>query len=326
VWNYSFFGLNARSNVQFARIPPAESANRPVECELHLGVYPDSAVLCSQRTLIYTSPFTDSSGEPALKMWGVGCGTYLHLAYNDGHQFWFDRAGTQVWVTWPSNSSLEEATNYLLGPVLGILLRYRGIVCLHASSVAVDGRAVAFVGPPGAGKSTTAAALAKRGHPVLADDVTAIREVDGKFYAYPAYPGLWLWPDSVELLYGAGDDRPKPIREGDKARISANSGLAFEVRPLPLARIYILDFRGCSDEVSTIESLTQGDFLSLVANTYATNLLDAKMRAHELTVLGKLVPSVPVLTLPSFRSPGKLQEWIISLEEILSSVGGVPKT
>lgn len=322
MWNYSFFGLNARSNVQFARIPPAESASRPVECELHLGVYPDSTVLCSQRTLIYTSSFTDSSGEPALKMWGVGCGTHLHLAYNDGHQFWFNRDGTQVWVAWPSNSSIEEATNYLLGPVLGILLRFRGTVCLHASSVAVDGRAVAFVGPPGAGKSTTAAALAKRGHPVLADDVTAIREVDGTFYAYPAYPGLWLWPDSVELLYGSGDDRPKPIREGDKAPISTNNGLAFEARRLPLARIYLLDYRDPTESPSTVESLTQKSFLSLVANTYATNLLDAKMRAHELTVLGKLVSSVPVLNLPSFRSPGKLQEWITSLDEIPPSIGG----
>jgi hypothetical protein len=317
VWNYSLFGLNVGSNVQLASIPPAESINRALECELNFGVHPNAAILCSQTTLTYTSSFTNASGEPALRMWSIDGGAYFRLAYSDGHQFWFDRQGTQVWATWPDDSTLEETAAYLLGPVLGIVLRHRGVVCLHASSVVIDGRAVAFVGPPGAGKSTTAAALAQRGLPVLADDVTAIREVDGKFYAYPAYPGLWLWPDSVEMLYGPGDDRPKPIREGDKARISTSNGLAFEARRLPLARIYRLDYRGPSESASTIESLTQENFLSMVANTYATNLLDAKMRAHELTVLGKLVSQVPVYTLPCVRGAGKLHDWISFLDDLL---------
>ena len=99
-------------------------------------------------------------GRAALRIRKIDDGAYLRMDYSDGHQFWLDRAGRRVWGIWPEGSSLAEATSYLLGPVMGVLLRHRGVICLHASAVAINGRAVAFVGPPGAGKSTMAAALA----------------------------------------------------------------------------------------------------------------------------------------------------------------------
>ena len=76
-----------------------------------------------------------------------------------------DRHGTKLWASWPSHSSVEEAATYLLGPVLGLLLRFRGVTCLHASAVAIGDSVIAFVGAEGAGKSTTAAAFARPGMP-----------------------------------------------------------------------------------------------------------------------------------------------------------------
>jgi hypothetical protein len=46
-------------------------------------------------------------------------------------------------------------------------------LALHASVVDVDGRAVAFLGASRQGKSTLAAALARRGHTLLSDDCCA---------------------------------------------------------------------------------------------------------------------------------------------------------
>ena len=121
----------------------------------------------------------------------------LHLAYSDGTQFWLDRKGAAIWAAWSERSSLENAISYLLGPVLGLLLRLRGIVCLHASAVAFDDHCVAFVGSAGAGKSTTAAAFAKLGCGIVSDDIVGLVERDGIFYVLPAYPHLCLWPESV---------------------------------------------------------------------------------------------------------------------------------
>jgi len=117
---------------------------------------------------------------------------YFKLHYSDGTEFIIDRKGTEVWCVWPDTLTLEDAVVYLLGPVLGFVLRLRGITCLHASAISVGDRAVVLLGPAGAGKSTTAAAFAKLGYPVLSDDVLALSDQNTTFLAQPAYPHLHL--------------------------------------------------------------------------------------------------------------------------------------
>ena len=177
-------------------------------------------------------------------MWSIGAGKFCRLEYADGTQFWLNREGTEVWATWPENSTIEDTATYLLGPVLGRLLRLRGVTCLHASAVAFGEQAVAFVGPAGAGKSTTAAALALRGHAILSDDVVALAERDASFYVHPAYPYLCLWPESVQTIYGSADALPQLSANYEKRCLSlGKQELPFEERPLPLAAIYILGER-----------------------------------------------------------------------------------
>lgn len=53
-----------------------------------------------------------------------------------------------------------------------------GTLQLHASTVVIDGRAVAFTGPAGSGKTAMAFAMMARGARLLADDVTWVRKVD----------------------------------------------------------------------------------------------------------------------------------------------------
>ncbi|WP_157215751.1 hypothetical protein [Flavisphingomonas formosensis] len=63
----------------------------------------------------------------------------------------------------------------LLHPVLAALLRQRDLFVLHASGVVSPGGVVLLCGESGAGKSTTAAALADRGWPLQTDDISALR-------------------------------------------------------------------------------------------------------------------------------------------------------
>jgi hypothetical protein len=85
----------------------------------------------------------------------------------------------------------------LLGPVLAALLQQRGDLVLHASAVEIDGAAVGFLGGRGAGKSTMAAALLRRGYPLLTDDILAVSLEDGSPRVLPGFPQLKLWPDAV---------------------------------------------------------------------------------------------------------------------------------
>jgi serine kinase of HPr protein (carbohydrate metabolism regulator) len=62
--------------------------------------------------------------------------------------------------------------------MMGFVLLLRGCISLHACAVAIDDRAVAIVGPAGAGKSTTAAALADQGYSILAEDVVTLQDLE----------------------------------------------------------------------------------------------------------------------------------------------------
>jgi hypothetical protein len=308
---YTVFGLSLHSN---QRIPELTLAQRPAAgpvVGIHLNVSPIGAVIVPSdpEILTYVSPDTDEAGNPALKMWKIGGGDFSRLVYSDGTQFWLNREGTEVWATWPDNSTIEDTATYLLGPILGRILRLRGVTCLHASAVAFGEKAVAFVGSEGAGKSTTAAALALRGHAILSDDVVALEERDGSFFVHPAYPYLCLWPESVQSIYGAADALPRFSANYEKRCLSlGKKELRFAERALPLAAIYILGARR-GDPAPLMQAIApQEAFLSLVANTFATNILDRVMRAKEFETLGRLVPSVTIRQLWAHQDTSRLEE------------------
>jgi hypothetical protein len=183
------------------------------------------------------------------------------------------------------------------------------VTCLHASAVAYGEQAVAFVGPAGAGKSTTAAALALRGHAVLSDDVVALAERDGSFYVPCAYPYLCLWPESVQSMFGSRNALPQFSANYEKRCLSlGKQELPFAERPLQLGAVYILGERR-NDPAPLVEELSQQKaFVSLVANTFGTNVVDGSMRAKEFETLGRLVPSVRVRQLWPHQDPNRLPE------------------
>jgi hypothetical protein len=310
-FTYSVFGLTLHSNRQIPEVPLTKQPSAGPAVAIHLNVSPlaDRVIPSDPEILTYVSPSSNEAGIPALRIWKVGSGDFSRLAYSDGTQFWLDREGTEVWGTWPSDVTIEDAATYLLGPVLGRVLRLRGVTCLHASAVAFGEQAVAFVGPAGAGKSTTAAGLALRGHAILSDDVVALAERDRSFYVHSAYPYLCLWPESVESIYGSPDALPQFSPNYEKRCLSlGKQELRFEERPLPLAAIYILGERR-GDPAPIIEDIPpQQIFLSLVANTFGTNVVDGSMRAKEFETLGRLVPRVTIRRLCAHQDLNRLPE------------------
>jgi hypothetical protein len=192
-------------------------------------------------------------GEPELRIWSLLEAGYFKLLYGDGTQFILDRRATRVWATWLQPLTLEDTVVYLLGPVFGFMLRLRGFTCLHASAVAFGGRALALAGEAETGKSTTAAALARRGHAVLSDDIVALRKVNDTFLAGPGYPRVCLWPDSVNLLCGSPEALPRLTPNWEKCYLPLDgNGHHFQEEPLRLAAIYLLGDREGSSTVPRI--------------------------------------------------------------------------
>lgn len=252
-------------------------------------------------------------GRPALRVWRRGTDGAYRFLYADGTQFVVAEDGRHVQGCWPTSLTIDDAATYLLGPIIGFLLRLRGIPCLHASAVALGSRAVAFVGPPGAGKSTLAAALAQRGAFVLADDTVTLRQEseEGPFLVEPSYAHLRLWSDSATYLLGADQPLPLLAPSWEKGYLDLSTrGIPQADRPLPLAALYLLQPRSAGAEAPAILPALAGQLtlLDLIVNTYTNYVLATEMRAHEFRVLSRLVSRVPVRRLVSSTDPAKLPE------------------
>ena len=126
----------------------------------------------------------------------------------------------------------------LLGPAMALVLHQRGRFIVHASAVAIGGRAVAFLGGNGFGKSTMAAALYTRGHDMLTDDVAAICTGSSGLMLLPSFPQFKLWPESALAL--GNEPETLPLVHPDFQKRAYQVTRRFSRKPLPLQRLYVL--------------------------------------------------------------------------------------
>lgn len=169
----------------------------------------------------------------------------------------------------PSQSTPDEIVRHvILGPAMHHLLHQRGRFILHASTVDFDGRAVAFLGESGQGKTTMAAACLLAGHRVMSDDVAAIEFVDRDPVVRSGYPAIKLHDSFVERFNPPVQD---PVRTCDR-RDRHFYGLQHDqpTEPIPLERVYFLT----DGDHEAIEPVEPARRLALLAmQTYAAGLL-----------------------------------------------------
>ncbi|MDQ7782786.1 MAG: hypothetical protein RDU20_07895 [Desulfomonilaceae bacterium] len=189
------------------------------------------------------------------------------------------------------------------GPGLSVLLHQRGYLTLHASCVQVGGQAVAFVGDSGSGKSTTAAALVSRGHALVADDVTVVRNSGSMPVAFPGYPGLHLLPDAAEY-FGKKLGEPS-AQDVEEEKLTFRRDEGFPSRPVPLARIYLLH-EGPDLGIAPVSG--HESVYELVKNSYWIRLMhDARPSSYFLQC-ARLATQVPVLRLTRPRDVSLVAE------------------
>jgi hypothetical protein len=150
----------------------------------------------------------------------------------------------------------------ILGPILCVLLRQRGLLVLHASCIEIEGQGIAFLGGSGWGKSTLAAAFQSQGHRVLTDDVMPIDLSSSCPLVFPSYPQGKLWPEAATFL-GHDIQSLSPVTQ-DSLKLAYRFNDSFQSSPLPLQRIYVL----AKGEAHQIERLQhQEAFVELVRHT-----------------------------------------------------------
>ncbi len=98
----------------------------------------------------------------------------------------------------------SEAAWLVQGWGVTLAMLQRGLLTMHAAAVRLDGRTVCIAGGSGAGKSTTAVALANRGHDLLVDDVSVVSfagsDDQPAAFVHPFARNVHLLPDAAAAL------------------------------------------------------------------------------------------------------------------------------
>lgn len=174
-FRYRAFGLNIASAVELPELGaashPAEVSDVEIESGQVAGRFENGAVEFEQ-------------GRFRLCIPKVG-----RFEVTDGRKIVVD----------PSDGQLSSQVRaYLLGSALGALFHQRGVLCLHASVVALGDSAIALIGHSGAGKSTLALALVDAGYSFLCDDLCTVEfNVDGVPVTWPGLRRTKQWSTSL---------------------------------------------------------------------------------------------------------------------------------
>lgn len=204
------------------------------------------------------------------------------------------RSGREMLVEPAVGVSPRNLRLYLLGSAFGAILHQRGLLPLHANAVIVDGRAIGFMGHPGAGKSTLAAWFHDRGFDVLADDVCVVTAgPDGVPLAHPGIPRLRLWREALEA--GGRDASSYERSFDDMDKYTVPTDLERMLPAVPLSHLYLLEKAQHAPSIDRLEGSASVE--AMIANTYrgAYVRLMGRTRQHMLACV-QLARTVPVFS------------------------------
>lgn len=292
---YDVFGISIESEIPLPELPVDDRAADDVDVEIRRGEVASVAAADSDRVRsIEAEP-----GNCTLSYDSIGS-----MRVGDGERIVVDL----------EREDLEESKvvrRLLQGQVFAVLLHQRELLVLHASAVAVGGRAAVFVGPVGAGKTTTAAACHAQGHELLDDDVVAIAfDADGRPMVRPGVPELKLYPTVADEL--GVDVRPATSEDAGSGKEYCHPPVDVDREPVPLAACYRIE-EGSAFAVDTVPP--QERIVTLLSNTYNAGLLDTTdTEPATFEACSRVAETTPVRTLTRPNDLGRVSELVELIE------------
>jgi hypothetical protein len=194
----------------------------------------------------------------------------------------------------------ESFQVYLLGQALSFALVLRGFEPLHATVVAIDGAAAAFLGESGLGKSTLAACFLRAGYQLITDDLLILRQSPHGLLACVGPARIKLFPGVAQQYFpGAALGVPMNL-DTSKLVLPLERGFMCS-EELPIRAIYtIAAARVAADtrDVVDIEFLpAQAAFVELLAHTFNYRIVDRERLARQFRETARIVAAVPVKSL-----------------------------
>lgn len=235
---------------------------------------------------------------------GTGAG-YSFFRTDDGYllryegtcEFSISRSLDQVTVSVTEGAQGGVENVLAAGAVLSFILIMRGEPVLHASAVQVDGRALAFVGYSGMGKSTMATLMCAAGGSLITDDVLRL---DLGPVSSGGSPGCYLGATELRLRKAAAD-LTRMFEAPPGHRTTGDKRDALRVRPatterLPLAAIVIPRPRRDVDDLVVTRLSGKESLLALLRFPRIVGWQSGPVIGSEFEHVATVVEAVPVYT------------------------------
>jgi hypothetical protein len=232
------------------------------------------------------------------------------IAWTEGLGAWVTPDGNEVILLVSDQADLTDLegplTTGLTSVIAGACLNLRGQVAIHANAVAFNGRAVAFAGYSGMGKSTLSAYCASRGAGFITDDVLIVN-ADG--LVHPGNPRLKLYPHTGESLgLAATEETDYKIYY-----LPDQLGATLMTQAVPIANLYLL--AESEDDRIYTEALapSQAAFELLTHSYYAGRLLGSNPELFDAYLRLVTQASVKKLFYPrDFKKLPEVYEFLLN--------------
>jgi len=304
-YRHSLCGLRLASDIPLPELPPwrREEGGEP-DVEVRLGNVPDHLSDSVHRGPILQ---VGADGTCRFDLAGVAC-----FLIEDGRRI----------VIQPHMAAdAPDVRLFLLGSAFGLLCHQRGWLPLHACCVEIGGRAVAFAGPSGIGKSTLAAAFVRQGYRLLADDVTVVdARAPGGPAVIPTFGRIKLWRDTLDALKMPTDGLERCRARMEKFQLPVDA--RFQPATLPLATIHLLD-RVTDARLADLSPLIGLQAVeALLGNVYRRRAGERMgKRPQMLRAMHRLL-TVPILSLRYAQGLRQLEQTVVRIAAYHEGAGG----
>ncbi len=209
------------------------------------------------------------------------------------------------------------------GALVAVHLKLQHELAMHASAVQLDGRALAFVGASGMGKSTLAAVLCRNGCGLVSDDVLRVDLTDPTVVrVYPGGTENRLRMSARELADRAPSDAVRPTADGRLAlRPRSCAG-----EPLPLAACVVPRPTRTAVDVSVQKLPKAKALLRMIQFPRVVGWSEPSSTACEFQALADLVERVPIFEALVPWGPPFRQEVLAGLLEAVAGSGACIET
>jgi hypothetical protein len=290
VWRGSAFGLEIESPLSLTGVASARPGGdarkltlRHAEArELERGWRPEGT-----ETLL---DFRFPDGRPMMRVEGHPERGFLIWAPRHG-RYLVAPGGRDVRMAIPRTGSWRWQ-RLLFAQVLPLAATLQGLETLHASAVALDGSALAFLAVSGRGKTSVAAHLVARGAGLVADDVLTVETSSAGVLAHPGAGLVNIDPAELERLGEARAGFGETLGRSDKVHLA----VPLVVGPRRVAALYFLR-RGGAGKGARIVPQEGEEARALLGGTFLRYLRSPERLRTHLDVCARLAASVPAFDL-----------------------------